>query len=59
MGLVGHNKRFLSATVGTPGNIHDARLLRHTKVLTDIIEERILPKKTNIFIWVTWERYRF
>ena len=45
MGLVGFNKRFLAATVGAPGSTHDARLLRHTKVFTDIIQKKILPDK--------------
>ena len=28
LGLIGYNKRFLYAAVGTPGITHDARLLK-------------------------------
>ena len=33
MGLIGHNKLFLAATVNAPGSTHDARLLQSSKVL--------------------------
>ena len=45
MGFIGHNKRFLAATIGAPGNTHDARLLRHTKAFTDIIEGHAIPDR--------------
>ena len=46
MGLVSHNKRFLAATVNAPGSTHDARLLRHTSVFSDIVSGRALPDKS-------------
>ena len=37
MGLVEDNKRFLAATVDTPGSTHETRFLRHRDVYRCII----------------------
>ena len=36
MALIGYNKRFLWADVGAPGSTHDARLLRTSRIYSDI-----------------------
>ena len=46
MGLIGHNKRFLAATVNAPGSTHDARLLKSTEVFKDILDGKVLPNKS-------------
>ena len=46
MALRGYNKRFLAATVGAPGNTHDARLLKYTKVYKEIKNGELLPDKS-------------
>ena len=45
MGMIGQNKRFLAATIGAPGNTHDARLLRKTRVFKDIVSNRAIPNR--------------
>ena len=46
MGLIGHNKRFLAATVNAPGSTHDACLLKSTEVFKGILDGKVLPKKS-------------
>ena len=46
MDLIGHNKRFLAATVNTPGSTHDARLLTSTEVFKGISDGKVLPNKS-------------
>ena len=46
MGLIGHNKRFLAATVNAPGSTHDARLLKSTEVFKGILDGKVLPNKS-------------
>ena len=46
MGLIGHNKRFLAATVNAPGSTHDARLLKSTEVFKGILDGQVLPNKS-------------
>ena len=45
MGLVRYNKRFLHVTCNAPGSTHDARLLRLTKVFSEIQSGRTVPQK--------------
>ena len=45
MGFVEYNKRFHTATVGASRSTNDARLLRKTKVFTDIMNQKTLPNK--------------
>ena len=45
MGVIGHNKRFLAATVNAPGSSHDARLFKSTEVFKSILDGKILPNK--------------
>ena len=40
IGLVGYKKRFLHLATGAPGNMHDARLLRHTSSFKEISNGR-------------------
>ena len=46
IGLVGHNKQFLAATVNAPGFTHDARLLKSTEVFKGILDGKVLPNKS-------------
>ena len=46
MGLIGHNKRFLAATVNAPGSTHDARLVKSTEVFKGILDGKVLPNKS-------------
>ena len=46
MGVIGHNKRFLHVTTGTPGSTHDARLLHHTTLLCQSENDGVIPNKT-------------
>ena len=46
MGLVGHDKRFLELTTGTPGSTHDARLLRHCSLFRKICNGGGIPNKS-------------
>ena len=45
MGLVGHNKHFLYATVCALGSTHDARLLRNISLFREILESGSIPDK--------------
>ena len=45
LALIGHNKRFLFCTVGAPGSTHDARMLRESKVYSDILSGEVIPEK--------------
>ena len=46
MGVIGHNKQFLAATVNARGSSHDARLFKSTKVFKSILDGKILPNKS-------------
>ena len=46
MGLIGHNKQFLAATVSAPGFTHDACLLKSTEVFKGILDGKVLPNKS-------------
>ena len=46
MSLIGHNERFLAATVNAPGSTHDAGLLKSTEVFKSILDGKVLPKKS-------------
>ena len=46
MGLIGHNKQFLAATVNAPDSTHDARLLKFTEVFKGIFDGKVLPNKS-------------
>ena len=43
--LISYNKRFLYAAMGAPGSTHDARLLRHTSLYTEIISGGAIPDR--------------
>ena len=45
MGLIGHNKRFLAATVDTPGFFNDACLLKSTEVFKSVLDGKVPPNK--------------
>ena len=45
LGLIGYNKRFLYAAVGTSGSIHDARLLKESSIYSDIINGNLIPDR--------------
>ena len=45
MGLIGHNKRFLAATVDTPGSFNDACLLKSTEVFKSVLDGKVPPNK--------------
>ena len=45
LGLIGSNKRFLYAAVGTPESTHDARLLKESSVHSDIINGNVIPDR--------------
>ena len=49
LGLIGYNKRFLYAAVGTSGSIHDARLLKESSIYSDIINGNVIPDRV-VFI---------
>ena len=46
MALIGHYKRFLHLTIGTPGSTHDARLLPHTTLFRQTENDSAIPNKT-------------
>ena len=50
MGLVGYNKRFLYAGIGTPGSTHDARLLRDTSIYQDIMNGGAIPQRSLFLV---------
>ena len=45
MSFVGHNKRFLHLTIGTPGSTYDARLSRHQSLFRTICNGGGIPNK--------------
>ena len=45
MGSVGYNKCFLHITCNAPGSTHDARLLRLTKVFSEIKSGSAIPQQ--------------
>ena len=45
-GLIGHNKRFLLATVSALGSTQDARLLKSTEVFKGSLDGKVLPNKS-------------
>ena len=45
IGLVGYNKRFFHVTCNAPGSTRDARLLRLTKVFSEIQSGRAIPQQ--------------
>ena len=45
MGLVGYMKRFVHVTCSSPGSIHNARSLRHTKMFSYIQYGRAIPQQ--------------
>ena len=47
MKLVGYNKCFLNLSVGVPGSTHDAKFLRNTVLLKQILNGQGLPDKTS------------
>ena len=46
MGLIGHNKWFLAATVNAPGSTQDARLLKSTEVFEGILDGKVFLNKS-------------
>ena len=44
MALIGYNKRFLWASIGAPGSTHDARLLRTSRIYSDIENGLVFPQ---------------
>ena len=45
MGLVGYKKRFVHVTCSSPGSIHNAWSLRHTKLFSYIQSGRAIPQQ--------------
>ena len=46
MGFIGQNKRFMWAAVGAAGSTHDSRLLRNSKIYSDINNGLVFPNKS-------------
>jgi hypothetical protein len=52
MGLVDAKYRFVWASVGFPGNTHDAMILQATQLLKDIHENDIIPLiSRRLLLW--------